>query len=65
MDMEQTTIRRFTVDKLATVQEKFKNKFLSKIRRNRLNNTDFSIISNNCWGGVCTEDIICHILLRL
>lgn len=49
--MEQTTIRRFTVDKLATVQEKFRNKFLSKIRRNRLNNTDFSIISNNCWGG--------------
>lgn len=21
------------------------------IRRKKLNNTDFSIISNNCWGG--------------
>lgn len=49
--MKQTTIRRFTVDKLATVQEKLGNKFLGKTRRNRLNNTDFSIISNNCWGG--------------
>lgn len=62
--MEQTTIRRFTVDKIATAQEKFGNKFLSSTRRNRLNNTDFSIISNNCWGGAYTEDIICHILLR-
>ena len=30
-------------------------KFLSASRRKRLNNTDFTIISNNCWGGVCYE----------
>ena len=28
---------------------------LAPYRRKRLNNTDFSIISNNCWGGVCYE----------
>lgn len=49
--MKQTTLRRFTVDKITTAQEKFGNKFLSNVRKNRLNNTDFSIISNNCWGG--------------
>lgn len=27
------------------------NKLLAKRRRKRLNNTDFSIICNNCWGG--------------
>ena len=26
---------------------------LAPLRRRRLNNTDFTIISNNCWGGVC------------
>lgn len=25
---------------------------LSNQRRKRLNNTDFTIISNNCWGGM-------------
>ena len=49
--MEQTIIRRFTVDKIATLQEKIGNKFLCDIRKNQLNNTDFTIISNNCWGG--------------
>lgn len=29
--------------------------FLAPIRRKRLNNTDFTIISNNCWGGICYE----------
>lgn len=28
---------------------------LQPIRRKKLNNTDFTIISNNCWGGVCYE----------
>ncbi len=28
---------------------------LVPIRRNRLNNTDFTIISNNCWGGITYE----------
>lgn len=27
------------------------NRFLADNRRSKLNNTDFSIISNNCWGG--------------
>jgi uncharacterized protein (DUF1919 family) len=29
----------------------FSNKRFAKIRRSKLNNTDFTIISNNCWGG--------------
>lgn len=28
---------------------------LAPYRRSFLNNTDFSIISNNCWGGMCYE----------
>ena len=31
------------------------NPFLGSLRRKELNNTDFTIISNNCWGGVCYE----------
>ena len=49
--MEQTMIRRFTIDKMISMTEKIDNIFLSTKRRNKLNNTDFSIISNNCWGG--------------
>lgn len=30
-------------------------KKMALLRRNRLNNTDFTIISNNCWGGICYE----------
>lgn len=62
--MEQTTIRRFTVDKLATMQEKFGNKLLSNTRRTRLNNTDFSLYRIIVGGGVYTDGIICHIHLR-
>lgn len=29
--------------------------FLARFRRKKLNNTDFTIISNNCWGGICYE----------
>lgn len=49
--MEQTLIRRFTIDKIATVYEEIGNKILATSRRAKLTNTDFSIISNNCWGG--------------
>ena len=42
--------------------ERIKHKLLKKslryyapIKRKRLNNTDFSIISNNCWGGITYE----------
>lgn len=30
----------------------------ASIRRKKLNNTDFTIISNNCWGGCVYEDIL-------
>lgn len=49
--MKQTLLRRFTIDKLSTGWEKTGNWLLANHRRKRLNNTDFSIISNNCWGG--------------
>lgn len=49
--MEQTLIRRFTIDKIATMYEEIGNKILATSRRAKLTNTDFSIISNNCWGG--------------
>ena len=25
------------------------------LKRKKLNNTDFTIISNNCWGGICYD----------
>lgn len=31
------------------------NPILGPIRRKKLNNTDFTIIANNCWAGVCYE----------
>lgn len=31
------------------------NPILGSFRRRRLNNTDFTIISNNCWGGIIYE----------
>lgn len=31
------------------------NWLFASARRKRLNNIDFSIISNNCWGGICYE----------
>lgn len=31
------------------------NPYLGKFRRNKLNNINFTIISNNCWGGICYE----------
>ena len=31
------------------------NPYLGRFRKKRLNNDDFTIISNNCWGGVCYE----------
>ena len=29
--------------------------YFAPLRRKKLNNTDFTIISNNCWGGLCYE----------
>lgn len=33
----------------------FSRPFLASMRRKRLNNTNFTIIANNCWAGVCYE----------
>lgn len=30
----------------------------SKLRRRKIKSTDFTIISNNCWGGLFTKVII-------
>ena len=49
--MEKTIFTRLTIDKYAMLYELFGEKFLAKNRRKKLNNKDFSIISNNCWGG--------------
>lgn len=37
------------------LEKKFVIPLLATKRRRRLKNTDFTIISNNCWGGVCYE----------
>ena len=49
--MKRSVINRFTADKVAYLKQEFGNHVLSFLRRNQLNNIDFSIISNNCWGG--------------
>ena len=57
--MKQNTLRRATIDRAVIYSEDIINLFLANYRRNKLSNTDFSIISNNCWGGTYTGDIIC------
>lgn len=45
---------------------KIKNAYIyktSSFRKNKLISTDFSIISNNCWGGWFINHITCHIYL--
>lgn len=45
-------------EKLLHVYQKSKfynNKFNFKKRQEKINNLDFTIISNNCWGGICYE----------
>lgn len=34
---------------------KISNPYIGPIRRKKLNNLDFTIFSNNCWGGICYE----------
>lgn len=60
--MEQTLLRRFTIDKVSTGWEHVSNRLLAEHRRNKLKNTDFSIISNNCWGGQYIEGMDCPTL---
>ena len=43
-------INRFR-DRAKLHLENYENRFLSKWHLKKINNTDFSIISNNCWGG--------------
>lgn len=49
--MQQTAFRRWTFDKVETASEHIGNLLLANYRRKQLNNTDFTIIANNCWGG--------------
>ena len=51
--MKQTKVDYFFIDKIVTLYNLVGNKFFSKYRRKKLNNTNFTIISNNCWGGHC------------
>lgn len=49
--MKKTKLRHYTFDQIAYKYEDISNVVLSSMRRHQLNNTDFSIVSNNCWGG--------------
>lgn len=51
MIMEQTLLRRYSIDKMVSLYEKTSDMLFASWRRNQLSNTDFSIVSNNCWGG--------------
>jgi uncharacterized protein (DUF1919 family) len=49
-------MKKFSLD--ARIKHKFQellNPITGKYRQSRLNNTDFTIISNNCWAGICYE----------
>lgn len=43
------------IDGYRLIIRKKLNPLLGKIRRKALNNKDFTIISNNCWGGIVYE----------
>lgn len=45
-------------------KEKIGNKFFATRRRKKLNNTDFSIICNNCWGDLYIGILDCLIYLQ-
>ena len=49
--MQQTWLQHYTIDQIADIYEKSSNRLISGWRRRKLDNTDFSILSNNCWGG--------------
>ena len=46
------TVKQKLIRKL---QHSFVSRNMCPLRRTRINNTDFTIISNNCWGGICYE----------
>ena len=49
-------MQRFTIKErvIHNLKEKM-NPIFGTVRRWKLNNTDFTIIANNCWAGVCYE----------
>lgn len=49
--MNRTFWDRVLIDRLVVNYEEISNKTISGIRKKSLNNLDFTIISNNCWGG--------------
>ena len=55
--MKQTIFRRFTIDKLASVYEEVSNRTFADIRRNKLNNTDFSIYQITVGEDMFIEDM--------
>ena len=63
--MKRSIFSRFTVDKIAYLKQEFGNHVLSSLRRNQLNNIDFSIISNNCWGGMFIGVMVWNIVPQL
>lgn len=46
------------------IREKL-NPYFAKYRRNKLKNKNFTIISNNCWGGTFIDILICLMILQL
>lgn len=52
--MEIKTISDIILFNYHRIEVKMRPLF-AKFRRKRLENTDFTIISNNCWGGICYE----------
>lgn len=49
------TVKRFVEKVCNKIDLKFVVPALAKIRKRKLKNTDFTIISNNCWAGRCYE----------
>ncbi len=49
--MKQSFFRKYTIDKIRLFNEEIGNKLFATNRQKKLNNIDFSIICNNCWGG--------------
>lgn len=45
------------------IREKL-NPYFAKCRINKLNNKDFTIISNNCWGGMSIAILIYRMILQ-
>lgn len=40
------------------------NPYFAKYRRNKLKNKNFTIVSNNCWGGTFIDILIYRMILQ-